>query len=79
MTARLTWHQSYPGGRIVAELGEVEIGAVFPGGKDVRWRCWLTSNPTFGEARDIAAAQARIEAEATLWLVKAGLQQVQHA
>lgn len=31
MTApRLTWTEDYPGGRRVAQLGHVEVGAVIP-------------------------------------------------
>jgi hypothetical protein len=88
MTARLTWHQAYPGGRIVAKLGDIEVGAVFPpvGEGQHRypwaWRFWLgdmTTPRQDGSAKSELAAKNGLAARVADWLRAAGLQQVEHA
>jgi hypothetical protein len=37
----LTWSQPYEGGRLLAKLGEIEVGAVFPDEKGCTWSFWL--------------------------------------
>jgi hypothetical protein len=50
----LKWSQAYPGGRMLAQLGRVDAGAVFPpcGTPPDRlpwvWRFWLAGHPTPG-------------------------------
>lgn len=82
MTAPLiTWHQSYPGGRMVAMLGRIEVGAVFPdaGGK-VQWALWLPKGgfvrhwATISAKSELAAQNALIAAVLD-WLRAAGLEQ----
>ncbi len=74
---RLTWHQAYPGGRIVAKTGSVEVGAVFPfpgGGAD--WRFWLGSPGVVdrkGSARSELAAKSALLGEFATWCRGAGL------
>jgi hypothetical protein len=54
MTAPLTFHQPYPGGRMVLRLGKHDVGAVFPpaGSPPDRlpwvWRFWLGGHVTPG-------------------------------
>ena len=85
MTVNLTWHQAYPGGRIVAKLGQIEVGAVFPpvGEGQHRfpwvWRFWLGSVSTprqEGRATSELAAKNGLAARVDDWLREAGLQQV---
>jgi hypothetical protein len=45
----LTWHQDYPGGRIVARSGRIDVGAVFPfGDGSADWRMWFGRFPNSG-------------------------------
>jgi hypothetical protein len=85
MTARLTWHQAYPNGRIVAKLGEIEVGAVFPPVGEAQrrypwvWRFWIGAPGTprqDGHAKSELAAQNALTARVADWLREAGLQQV---
>lgn len=76
----ITWHQSYPGGRMVAMLGRIEVGAVFPdpGGR-ARWSVWLPKGAYGGGAvtgaRSVLAAQTALIAAVLDWLRAAGLEQ----
>lgn len=82
MTARLTFHQPYPGGRILLMLGQHQVGAVFPPAHLPSpalwvWRFWLGSHGTVcpeGRASTEQAAKNAILAEAKDWLRKAGLE-----
>jgi hypothetical protein len=57
----LMWEQSLEGGRIVAKLGSVEVGAVFPEEKGCTWSFWLGSvTGPHKKARSIDAAKAAI-------------------
>jgi hypothetical protein len=82
---RLTWHQAYPKGRIVAKLGEIEVGAVFPPIGETQhkhpyaWRFWLgnvTTPRQDGSAKSELAAKSALTARVADWLREAGLQQV---
>ena len=84
MTARLTWQQSYPGGRIVARLGQIEVGAVFPPAGEGQhrypwvWRMWLGASGTVfpeGRGNSEQAAKNALTARASDWLRQAGLKQ----
>lgn len=79
MTARLTWHQSYPGGRIVASLGQIEVGAVFPDASGARWSCFLDRTRHFHAqhkpSRTTQAAQNALAGAVSDWLRAAGLRQ----
>lgn len=79
MTARLTWHQQYPGGRIVARLGQIEVGAVFPDQDSARWTTFLRhGHGGMGphiNARSVNAAQNALTAAVSDWLRAAGLRQ----
>lgn len=84
MTARITWHQQFPGGRIVARLGQIDVGAVFPpvGQNQHRhpwaWRFWLgtvTTPRQEGSAKTELAAKNGLIARVTDWLREAGLWQ----
>ena len=84
MTARLTWHQQYLGGRIVARLGQIEVGAVFPpvGENQHRhpwvWRFWLGTVSTprqEGSAKSELAAKNGLTGRTCDWLRAAGLRQ----
>lgn len=67
----LTWHQEYPGGRIVARSGSVDIGAVFP---DFSWRMWIGRlHPIEGKTKSRLAAQNALANKWTEWLSKARL------
>lgn len=58
---RLAWDQPVEGGRIVAKLGSVEIGAVFPDEKGCTWSFWLgTVTGPHNKARSVEAAKAAI-------------------
>lgn len=52
--AVLKWSQDYPGGRMLARLGRVDVGAVFPPAGDPPdrlpwvWRLWLGGHPSPG-------------------------------
>jgi hypothetical protein len=77
---RLTWHQAYAGGRIVAKLGDIEVGAVFP--RSYAWRFWLgnvTTPRQDGSAKSELAAKSALTARVADWLRDAGLQQVPDA
>lgn len=75
--ADITWHQSYPGGRIVARLGEIDAGAVFPGpeGGKARWMFWLDRTIDAVAAKSDAAAKGALTARVDDWLNRAGLTQ----
>ncbi len=80
MTLALTWHQPYPGGRIVAKLGDIEVGAVFPDEKGASWSFWLKCRfSDIKPAKSVNAAQNALLSATADWLREAGLQQVQHA
>ncbi len=58
----LTWSQPHEGGRLVALLGKIEVGAVFPAEKGCTWSFWLgTVTGTQKKARSIDAGKAAIE------------------
>jgi hypothetical protein len=84
---RLTWHQVHPKGRIVAKLGEIEVGAVFPPIGEGQhkhpyaWRLWLENftTPREGRAKSELAAKSALTACVADWLRDAGLQQVPDA
>jgi len=59
--ACLVWDEPRAGGRIVAKLGSVEVGAVFPAEKGCTWSFWLGSvSGPHKKARTIEAAKAAI-------------------
>jgi len=59
--AHLVWDEPHPGGRIVAKLGSVEVGAVFPAEKGCTWSFWLGSvTGPHKKARSVGAAKAAI-------------------
>jgi hypothetical protein len=80
----LTWHQIHRRGRIVAKLGEIEVGAVFPPIGETQhkhpyaWRSWLENftTPREGRANSELAAKSALTARVADWLREAGLQQV---
>lgn len=78
--APLTFHQPYPGGRILLMLGQHRVGAVFPPGgvHDPgliwQWRFWLTTHAKEGRAKGEQAAKNALLAEAKDWLRKAGVE-----
>jgi hypothetical protein len=83
MTLALTFTETYAGGRILLNLGEHKVGAVFPPCGDPPdrlpwvWRFWLNGSDTVakeGRAKTEIAAKNAILAEARDWLRKAGLQ-----
>jgi hypothetical protein len=60
-TVSLTWDQPHAGGRIVAKLGSVEVGAVFPAEKGCTWSFWLgTFSGPHKKAKSIDVAKAAI-------------------
>lgn len=71
----VTWHQSYEGGRIVARLGQIEIGAVFPGDRP-SWRMWICGSTIMreGKAKTELAAKSALLAALYDWLRLAGLE-----
>ena len=81
---RITWTQDYPGGRIVAQLGQVEAGAVFPprGTPQDRppcfWRLWIGGPMAVreGYAKSEQAAKNALAGALADWLRRAGLQSV---
>jgi hypothetical protein len=76
----LTWHQVHPKGRIVAKLGEIEVGAVFP--RSYAWRLWIgnaTTPRADGRAKSELAAKNALTARVADWLREARLQQVPDA
>lgn len=79
----LTFTPTYPGGRILLNMGQHQVGAVFPPPKvtkltcpDWLWRFWLgtITSGREGRAKSELAAKNAILAEARDWLTKAGLQ-----
>lgn len=57
----LTWEQPHEGGRILAKLGSVEIGAVFPEEKGCTWSFWLgTVTGSHKRAKSVDAAKEAI-------------------
>ena len=78
MRAPIRWREAQPG-RIVALLGDVEIGVVIiqPGAKrdQAAWVCWLPPAPAYSlrPARDLDRAKAALAERVTDWLGCAGL------
>ena len=81
MTA-FTFHQPYPGSRILLMLGQHQVGAVFPPISEGQhrhpgvWRFWLGSIGTAcpeGRAKTEQAAKNALLAEAKDWLRKASI------
>jgi hypothetical protein len=79
---QITWSQEYPGGRMLAQLGRVDIGAVFPPVGHPRdrhpwaWRFWLNGahhHTPNGRAASEQAAKNALVAVAKDWLGAAGL------
>lgn len=57
----LNWEQPHEGGRILAKLGSVDVGAVFPEEKGCTWSMWLGSvTGPHHKARTVEAAKAAI-------------------
>lgn len=73
--SEITWHQAYPGGRIVAQLGDIEVGAVFPGsdGGKARWMFFLGRKGDLVMAMTEIAAKGALTARVDDWLNRAGL------
>jgi hypothetical protein len=78
----ITWSQACEGGRMLATLGRVEIGAVFPPAGTPRdsmpwvWRLWLTGlrdQKTDGRAQTELAAKNALAGRVQDWLRAAGL------
>lgn len=70
---KLLWHQEYEGGRIVAKMGQIEVGAVFPG-DPVRWSFWLRNSFVSTQtAKSESAAKNAVLAATLDWLRLAGL------
>lgn len=65
-------------GRVVAYSCDAAIGAIFPGGKRIRWRAWVTKNmnPVEGTARNDGLAKLEVEQRFQAFLELAGLQQI---
>lgn len=58
----LAWSQPHEGGRIVAMLGSIEVGAVFPEEKGCTWSFWLgTVHGPQKRAKSVDAAKAAID------------------
>jgi hypothetical protein len=82
VTAPLTFHPTYPGGRILLKLGQHDVGALFPPLGEGQhhypwvWRFWLggVTGTKEGRAKTELAAKSALLAEARDWLRKAGLQ-----
>jgi hypothetical protein len=77
----LTFHPTYPGGRIIAWLGEHEVGAIYPPPQGTtlirpvwRWRYWLAVVPLEGRATSEQAAKDALTAKAQEWIRKATLE-----
>jgi hypothetical protein len=72
----ITWRNETH--RIVASIGQVDIGAVFTssGGKYHRWRCWVSMsiNPVDGTAVGEENARHQVEERFAAFLAAAGLQ-----
>jgi len=59
--AILSWTQLHEGGRILAKLGEIEVGAVFPEEKGCSWSFWLgTVTGEQKRAKTVEAGKAAI-------------------
>jgi hypothetical protein len=82
MTAPLTFHQTYPGGRILLMMGQHEFGVIYPpaGHPDValgpwNWRTFGDGlSRMTGRAKTELAAKNALLAEAREWLQKAGVE-----
>lgn len=61
--------------RRLAEVGKVAVGAIFLGGRRVRWRVWVTPNmnPVEGTSPNVAAAQLEVENRYYRFLMLAGI------
>lgn len=69
---QLVWSQAHGNGRILAKLGDIEVGAVFPEEKGCTWSFWLGSfSGPHKRARTVKAGKAQIE---KLFREKTGLQ-----
>lgn len=69
--SRVVWSQLHEGGRILAKIGEIEVGAVFPEEKGCTWSFWLgTINGPHKKAKSVEVAKAAIE---KLFLERTGL------
>lgn len=69
------WRECYKGGRIVAFLGRVEVGAVFPG-TPWTWRFWLGQSAYInktGKSKSELAAKGEVIAVVNDWLRLADL------
>jgi hypothetical protein len=82
MTAPLTFHQPFPGGRILLMMGQHQVGAVFPPPQvttltrpDWLWLFWLgtIASGKEGRAKTELAAKNALLAHARDWLIKAGV------
>lgn len=79
----LTFTPTYPGGRILLNMGQHQVGAVFPPPNvttlprpDWSWTFWLTTNTTLakeGRAKSEQAAKNALLDVARDWLIKAGV------
>lgn len=74
--------QEYAGARILMMMGQVQVGAIFPPGKDpayggvYRWGFWLGMTGGAwhgGHSKTELAAKNALLAEGMEWLRKAGL------
>jgi hypothetical protein len=81
MTARLTFHPTCPGGRIIARLGEHEVGAIYPPLQETTltrpawgWHLWLAALPLEGRATSEQAAKDALTAKVREWLMKARIE-----
>jgi hypothetical protein len=75
---RLTWDQLQPGFMITAKLGNVKVGAIFPG-KTESWDWWFWYAPAWSTAPSEQAAKDALTARVAEWLREAGLEQVKEA
>lgn len=71
----LTFHRPHRGGRIIASLSEVQVGAIHPG-QPLQWRLNTLGGPITGSARTELAAQNAMEAALLDHLRLAGLGRV---
>lgn len=82
------WTQAYEGGRMLATMGQVQIGAVFPPADIPRdgttwvWRFWLSGlhhHVPEGRAKTEQAAKNALLGHLRDWLRAAGLRQEEQA
>lgn len=74
---RLTFHQPHPGGRILARLGSVDIGAIFPDPilPSAGWVFYHDRPSTWRTVPTIDRAKSHIAARAAQWVAALGLVQ----